>query len=412
MTFDIKFDYRFDENNFFTPERKEILELAGDIWSFYIQDEFSSIEAGETLKFSIDSIEREVTLDEPIDDLIIFVSSVELNSDAYTLGEGSFYANFVIGSDRQERIQGDDFEPWLGTIEFNMAAADNLYFDATPETDDDIPSNKLDFLTLSLHEIAHVLGIGTSDSFSNQVENGKFTGSQSVNLNGGQPVPLDNDLHHIEDNFTVDHDADTLLDKSLTFGERNLPSDLDLAMLADIGYEISAYDKIAVHRFYQYEQGFHFYTSDDNEKQHIIERSEIGELQYNFENVAYSVLGSDTDALTGAKIEGALPVYRFFNRDTGAHFYTMSESEKNNIIDNLSNYNFENIAYYAFESPPENLETVPLYRMLNTQSGSHLFTADRNEFNVINQNLPHFQVEGNEGVTFYVFEKVEFEGVF
>ncbi|MGD1922505.1 MAG: hypothetical protein ACFCAD_28590 [Pleurocapsa sp.] len=77
MTFDIEFDYRFDEAGFFTSERKVILEQAADIWSSYIQDEFTSIPAGETLKFTIDGKEKEVTLDEPIDDLIIFVSSVD-----------------------------------------------------------------------------------------------------------------------------------------------------------------------------------------------------------------------------------------------------------------------------------------------------------------------------------------------
>ena len=406
MTFDIKFDYRFDESNFFTPDRKEILELAGDIWSSYIQDEFTPIEAGETLRFPINSVEREITLDEPIDDLLIFVSSVELNSEQPTLGEGSFYADFVVDSDRHERIRGEDFEPWLGTIEFNASVVDNFYFDTTPETDDDIPSDQQDFLSLSLHEIGHILGIGISRSFLDQVENQEFTVSQSVRLNGGDPVPLDDDQNHVEDGFTLDPDADALLDKSFTFGERNLPTDLDLAILADIGYDITAYDKTEVHRFYQYDRGFHFYTANENEQQSVIERSNAGELQYNYESVAYSVLARDADVLTGEKIDGALPVYRFFNRDTGAHLYTMDENEKNHIIDNLSNYDFENVAYYAFESQPENIETIPLYRMLNTQSGSHLFTADRYEFESIEETLPHFQVEGNQGITFYVFDSI------
>ncbi|MGL6344297.1 MAG: hypothetical protein ACRC80_34770 [Waterburya sp.] len=406
MTFEIKFDYRFDRLGFFTPEKRAILDLAANIWGSYIQDDFTSIPAGETLRFSIDGKEREVKYNEPIDDLLIFVSSVELNSEQATLGEGAFYGDFVVDSDRAKRIQGDDFEPWLGTIEFNTAAIDNFYFDATPATADDIPFDQQDFLSLSLHEIGHVLGIGISDAFSKKVTNGKFTGTNSVKLNGGQPVPLDNDENHIQDGYTLDPDADALLDKSFTFGERNLPTDLDLAMLADIGYDVFAYDATPVHRFFQYQKGFHFYTADENEKQNVIDRSDNNELQYNYESVAYRVLSQNVDTLTGAKIDGALPVYRFFNRQTGAHLYTIDENEKNFIIDNLSNYNFENIAYYAFASEPENIETIPLYRMLNTQSGSHLFTSDRHEFDTIDTNLPHFQVEGNGGVTFYVLESI------
>ncbi len=406
MTFDIEFDYSFDRANFFTDERKAILEQAGEIWSSYIQDEFNSIPAGETLRFTIDGEQQEVTLDRPIDDVIIFVSSVELGSDQPVLGEGAFFADFVIGSDRQERIQGDDFEPWLGTIEYNASAADNFYFDTTPETDDDIPFNKQDFLSLTLHEIGHVLGIGISDAFINQIENGDFTGSQSVDLNNGQPVPLDGDAIHIEDGFTLDSDGDAALDKSFTFGERNLPTDLDLAILADIGYDIIAYNDVPVHRFFQYEKGFHFYTADENERENVFERSIDGELKYNYENVAYRVLASDKDSLTGETIEGAKPVYRFFNTDTGAHLYTMDENEKDYILENLSNYSFDGINYYGFEVQPEDIETVPLYRMYNTQSGSHLFTIDSNEFNTIknSEEFSYFNVEGNEGVTYYVME--------
>ena len=43
-----------------------------------------------------------------------------------------------------------------------------------------------------------------------------------------------------------------------------------------------------------------------------------------------------------------MPVYRFFNTDTGAHFYTPSEGEKEFVEDNLSNYQSEGIAYYTF----------------------------------------------------------------
>lgn len=404
MSFDIKFDYRFDESNFFTPERKAILKQAGDIWSSYIQDDFETIAAGETFPLNINNDLQEITLDEPIDDLLIFASYTDLSSNENFLARGTFSANFIVGSDRQQRIQGDDFEPWLGKIEFNQAAEDNFFFDETPRTDDDIPFDQQDFLSLSLHEIGHILGVGVSDPFFAQVANGQFTGSQSQNLNDGNAIPLDSSTFHIEEGFTLDPQSDALLDEVFTFGDRNLPTDLDLAILADIGYEILAYDQTPVYRFFHFTRGFHFYTTDENERQDVTDRSATGELQYAYENVAYNVLASDTDNLTGASIDGALPVYRFFNRQTGAHFYTMDENEKNVIIDTLDNYNFEGEAYYAFAAESEIIETVPLYRMLNTQTGSHLFTIDRGEFNAILDTLPHFQAEGVGGVTFHVLE--------
>lgn len=413
MSFDIKFDYRFDRQNFFTPERKEILEQAGDIWSSYIRDDFTSIPPGETFKFPINNDEKTVTLNQPVDDLIIFVSSVESNSESLTLGEGAFDADYVVGSDRQTRIEGDDFEPWLGTIEFNANQADKLFFDSTPRTADDIPWDKQDFLSLGLHEVGHVLGIGIAPSFEAQTDKiniKKFTGSQSKKLNSGQPIPLDQDGNHIQDGFTLDADGDALLDKSFTFGERNLPTSLDLAILSDIGYEVSALDRAQVNRFFEYKKGFHFYTADQNEKRVVKERSEAGQMPYKYEGVAYDVLAKDTDILTGEKIDDVAPVYRFFNRQTGAHLYTMDENEKNTIRQNPGSYNFENVAYYAFDSKPQNIETIPLYRMFNIQTGSHFFTTDTNEFNVLSQTQPNFRPEGDlggvKGVTFYVLESL------
>ena len=398
MSFNIKFDYRFDNANFFTPKRKAILEQAGNVWSSYIQDDFTSIPAKETLRFWINHSEQKVVLNESIDDVIIFVSSVNSNSDSLTFGEGSFYADFANGSDREKRIIGKDFEPWLGTIEFNTNAVDNFYFDSTPKTDNDIPPDKQDFLSLSLHEIGHILGIGTSKAFADQIQDGKFVGRKSVILNGVQPIPLDADRNHIQDGFSLDPRRDALLDKSFTFGERNLPTNLDLAILSDIGYDI--FPRTEVYRFYRYDRGFHFYTADPNEQKVVKELGEAGKLPYTYEGVAYDVL----DTLTGEKIKNSAPVYRFFNKVSGAHLYTIDENEKNYIRQNLSYFSFEDVAYYAFDSQPKNIDTIPLYRMFNTQTGSHLFTTDRNEFNVLSETQPQFQIEGNGGVTFYVLE--------
>jgi hypothetical protein len=159
-----------------------------------------------------------------------------------------------------------------------------------------------------------------------------------------------------------------------------------------------------VHRFYQYKTGSHLYTSDLNEVNHIKEKSNLGELFYDYEAEKYSVLADDKDTLTGEVIEGVKPIYRFFNTETGSHLYTMDETEKGYIQDSLDNYNFEGIKYYAFESEPENLETIPIYRMLNTQSGIHLFSIDQNEINYVEQNLPNFVMENSGNAAFYVLD--------
>ncbi|MCC0177370.1 hypothetical protein I4641_10320 [Waterburya agarophytonicola K14] len=162
----------------------------------------------------------------------------------------------------------------------------------------------------------------------------------------------------------------------------------------------------SLHRFYQYEKGYHLYTSDESEIQVINGRGAAARegYEYQYEYEKFTVLTDDKDLLTGETIEGVKPIYRFFNTDTGEHLYTIDEEEKNNIIDNLNNYTFEGAKFYAFDSPLENFETLPVYRMLNGQSGSHLYTSDLNEINYIDNNLSHFSMENDGEAVFYVFE--------
>ena len=157
-----------------------------------------------------------------------------------------------------------------------------------------------------------------------------------------------------------------------------------------------------VHRFYQYEMGYHFYTADQKENLSIKEHS--AELQYNYEGESFAVLDSNLDSLTGEVVEQAQPVYRLFNSVTGSHLFTMDIREKDYILGNLDNYDFEGTAFYALAEATPELNTVPLYRLLNQSNGTHLFTSDRQELNYVRNNLDNFVSEGNDGVAFHVFE--------
>lgn len=163
-------------------------------------------------------------------------------------------------------------------------------------------------------------------------------------------------------------------------------------------------DMTEVHRFYQYEKGFHFYTADMKESSVIQQETAAGNLNYDYEGESFAALASNTDSLTGEAIEKAEKVYRFYNSDTGAHLFTMFEAEKEYIESTLDNYTYEGIAYYAFESEQADIDTIPVYRMLNGDTGTHLFSTDTNEIGHIQDNLPNFTLEGDNGVAFYVME--------
>ncbi|MGB5712855.1 MAG: hypothetical protein WBM44_18340, partial [Waterburya sp.] len=46
-------------------------------------------------------------------------------------------------------------------------------------------------------------------------------------------------------------------------------------------------------------------------------------------------------------IGSTIPIHRFYEPSLGVHFYTPSEEEKDFVEENLSNYDYEGIAYYA-----------------------------------------------------------------
>ena len=70
-------------------------------------------------------------------------------------------------------------------------------------------------------------------------------------------------------------------------------------------------------------------------------------------------------------------VYRFFNQDTGAYFYTASETERDSILE-FDNFSFEGTSYVSVD-PTGQPEPSPVYRFLNQDNGVHLYTISEIE---------------------------------
>lgn len=123
-------------------------------------------------------------------------------------------------------------------------------------------------------------------------------------------------------------------------------------------YETVAYSVIrkddcaganTVYRFYSPSDKLdtHFYTIKETEKDNIIATN-------NYTNGGAWIFEGTAFCAKAAETAGYKPVYRFWGPNYMNHFYTISEAEKNNIIatnnyNNGGNWLFEGVSYYAKE---------------------------------------------------------------
>ncbi|MEI6162357.1 MAG: trypsin-like peptidase domain-containing protein [Roseococcus sp.] len=137
-----------------------------------------------------------------------------------------------------------------------------------------------------------------------------------------------------------------------------------------------------VFRFFNKTTGAHFFTASMNEAR---------DVAINLPGFAYEglVFGSLATAATGT------PVYRLYNTDTGRHFYTANQNEML-TVDARREWNLENIALYAYAGPGPGREEV--YRFFNTFTGVHFYTTSEAERDDIRARLPDYRYES---VAFY-----------
>jgi hypothetical protein len=133
-----------------------------------------------------------------------------------------------------------------------------------------------------------------------------------------------------------------------------------------------------VYRFFNNDTGVHFYTANEAEKENVETLA-----NFSFEGPSYS----GVDPLSG----GGVPVYRFLNEDTGVHLYTVSAAERD-ATENLDNFSYEGEAFFAYNTQVEG--SIPIYRFYNADTGAHFYTPSTAERDNVENNLSDFQAEG------------------
>ena len=130
-----------------------------------------------------------------------------------------------------------------------------------------------------------------------------------------------------------------------------------------------------VYRFYNPNSGEHFYTANPQERDHLIN------TRWFYEGVSFITLKTS-----------ARPVFRVYNPNAGDHFYTVNPAEKELLV--KAGWKDEGIAWYASGSAAQ-------YRLYNpnAEAGAHFYTSAQKERDSLIKAGWKF-----EGIAFYTEE--------
>ena len=262
----IQIDYTYDTSNFFnTQAKRDAIEAVAKFYGNLIQDNLLRIDAAEYPGCSWIARPRHpatgATIDipnlvVPANTIIVYVGARDLGTGTVGVaGPGGWGGSAAdpgwfpllrgrgsAGAANATASLRTDFAPWGGSIAFDIDTTWN--FSQSQNT------SGTDFISIALHEMGHVLGIGSADSWFNKISSTLFTGGASTRSYGSNP-PLSGTGHfggsgtksRSFGSFNVTHGVtrQVLMLPTLVDDNANLvvASDLDLAALVDIGWQIS-----------------------------------------------------------------------------------------------------------------------------------------------------------------------------
>ena len=93
----------------------------------------------------------------------------------------------------------------------------------------------------------------------------------------------------------------------------------------------------------------------------------------NAQNRTTASLGGSSSSSTTASYPTTVPVYRLFNTVTGQHFYTANKQERDLILEKnaADGWTDEGIAFKTAQKT-----SIPVYRVFDMVNGNHIFTTD------------------------------------
>lgn len=142
---------------------------------------------------------------------------------------------------------------------------------------------------------------------------------------------------------------------------------------------------VQVFRFFDTNTGTHFYTSSASERDQTI----ASRVDLTYEGVGLNAQSQASDP-------AAAPVFRFFDTHSGSHFYTTSATERDGLRTGTTGLTYEGVAFY--ENTVATAADTAVYRFFDKVDGTHFYTPNQNEYAGVLATRGDLV---NEGVAFY-----------
>src|SRR5688500_2194260 len=210
-TISVAIDYSLDTNHFFdTQLKRDLLRQAADSVVAWFKDSLLAIDpgGGDSWEAVFDHpgtgarhTVRNPTI--PANQVLLYAGGRDMSDALGRGGPGGFNATGSSGwLDRVARrgeaagtANPPDFGPWGGAITSDTSPGSPWHFGATA----DGLAGKNDFLSVASHEVAHLMGFGTSAAWNQFVSGGAFAGPAALtqyDVTTASSIPLDSDTSH------------------------------------------------------------------------------------------------------------------------------------------------------------------------------------------------------------------------